>query len=310
MRRLWPLLFLLPACELQCGKKAGPLPAFDADRAYELILAYEKLGPKPAGSEALARTTAWIRQELESSGAKVQVQEVKVKPPVGPEVTARNVIGQFDPEKKERVLLSAHYDTRPFADEESDPKKQKQAVPGVNDGGSGTALLLELARALKTSRPKVGVDLLFLDAEDAGLPHAADSYCLGTQAWAKNPVPSGYRARFGINFDMVGRIGATFPVEGHSASRAASVVAKVHTAAKELGLSDYFPAQRGGFVIDDHVYLMEGLGIPVMDIIHLSPEGRFPPEWHTLRDTSEFISRDTLKAVGQVTLQVLWAEEF
>ncbi len=308
MRRLWPLLFLLPACELQCGSRSGPLPSFDADHAHELILAYENLGPKPAGSEALARTSAWIKRELESSGAKVLIQEVKVKPPVGPEVLARNVIGQFDPEKKERVLLSAHYDTRPFADEESDPKKQKQAVPGVNDGGSGTALLLTLAHALKASRPNVGVDLLFLDAEDAGLPSHTNSYCLGTQAWAKNPVPVAYRARFGINFDMVGRIGATFPIEGHSGARAAPVVAKVHAAAKELGLSDYFPDQRASFVIDDHVYLMEGLGIPVMDVIHLTPEGRFPPEWHTLQDTSEFISRDVLKAVGQTTLRVLWNE--
>lgn len=308
MRHLWPLLLLLPACELHCGPKAGPLPTFDANHAYELILAYEKLGPKPVGSEALARTTTWIRQELETSGAKVLVQEVKVRPPVGPEEMARNVIGQFDPDKKERVLLSAHYDTRPFADEERDPKKQKQAVPGVNDGGSGTALLLGLARALKHSRPNVGVDLLFLDAEDAGLPHQAGSYCLGTQAWAKNPVPAGYRARFGINFDMVGRIGATFPIEGHSGARAASVVAKVHAAAQALDLSDYFPGQSAPFIIDDHVYLMDGLGIPVMDIIHLTPEGRFPPEWHTLQDTSEFISRDVLKAVGQTTLRVLWNE--
>lgn len=309
MNRLWPLLLLLPACELRCGSPArSPIPLFDADRAYDLVLSYEKLGPKPAGSEALARATTWIRQELETAGAKVLIQEVKVKPPVGPEVTARNVIGQFDPDKKERVLLSAHYDTRPFADEERDPKKQKQAVPGVNDGGSGTALLLTLAHALQNARPNVGVDLLFLDAEDAGIPSHANSYCLGTQAWTKNPVPAGYRARFGINFDMVGRIGAVFPVEGHSGSRAASVVSKVHAAAQELGLSDYFPRQRTGFVIDDHVYLMEGLGIPVMDIIHLTPEGRFPPEWHTLQDTSEFISREVLKAVGQTTLRVLWNE--
>jgi len=308
MRRLWPLLFLLPACELQCGSRAGSLPSFDANYAFDLILAYENFGPKPAGSENLARTGDWIRRELESSGAQVLTQEVKVKPPVGPEVTARNLIGQFDPEKKERVLLSAHYDTRPFADEERDPKKQKQGVPGVNDGGSGTALLLGVAHALTGARPNVGVDLLFLDAEDAGLPSHSDSYCLGTQAWARNPVPAGYRARFGINFDMVGRIGATFPVEGNSGARAAQVVAKVHAAAQELGLSDYFPRQAAGFVIDDHVYLMGGLGIPVMDIIHLSPEGRFPPEWHTLQDTSEFISRDVLKAVGQTTLRVLWNE--
>jgi acetylornithine deacetylase/succinyl-diaminopimelate desuccinylase-like protein len=303
-------LLLLPACAFQCGQKLATEPAFDADLAYAHILTYEKLGPKPVGSEALGRTTDWIRRELEATGAKVLVQEVKVKPPVGPEVTARNLIGQFDPEKKERVLLSAHYDTRPFADQETEPTRQKLPVPGVNDGGSGTAVLLTLANALKTSRPRVGVDLLFLDAEDAGIPSQENSYCLGTQAWAKNPVPAGYRARFGINFDMVGRIGAVFPVEGHSGARAGEVVRKVQGAAKALGLSDYFPDQRGGFVIDDHLYLMQGLGFPVMDLIHLSTGGGFPPEWHTLRDTSEFISRDTLKAVGQTTLRVLWTEEF
>lgn len=303
------LLTLLPACALDCGRKTSHTPpGFDPNLAYDLILAYEQIGPKPVGSEALAQTGRWIQDKLRESGAEVRVQEVKVKTPDGKEHLARNIIGQLDSTKKERVLLSTHYDTRPFADQERDPKKKKQLVPGINDGGSGTALLLTLAQALRETRPRVGVDFLFLDAEDAGLPDHENSFCLGTQAWVKNPVPEGYRARFGIHFDMVGRIGATFPIEGYSGARAPSVVAKVHAAARELGLSDYFPEQRAGFVIDDHLYLMQGLGFPVMDVIHLSPDGKFPPEWHTLQDTSEFISRDVLKAVGQTAIQVLWNE--
>ena len=223
-------------------------------------------------------------------------------------IPVRNLIGQINPGAKKRILLSAHWDARPFSDEDPDPKFRKTPVPAVNDGGSGVAVLLGIAQAMKGISTPFGVDLLFWDAEDWGTPTNEPSYCLGTQYFAKHPIPADYHAEFGINFDMVGRMGAVFPVEIYSLERAGSVVAKVHAAAKTLGYQDAFPEFRVGPVVDDHLYLMDGLKFPVMDLIHMTERGQFPPEWHTHLDTSEFISRTTLKVVGQTTLQVLWNE--
>ena len=123
------------------------------------------------------------------------------------------------------------------------------------------------------------------------------------------PVPEGPKPRFGVNFDMVGRIGATFPVEIYSARSAGTVIEKIQRAARKAGFQDFFPKTYVGPVVDDHIYLMQGLNVPVIDLIHMTEEGRFPPEWHTTRDTSEFISRNSLKVVGQTVIQMLWDEE-
>jgi Zn-dependent M28 family amino/carboxypeptidase len=246
---------------------------------------------------------------LKAAGLEVIEQKTKVLAFDKKEIPVRNLIAQINPGAKVRYLLSAHWDARPFADEDPDPKNRLKPVPAVNDGGSGVVVLLGIADALKGRKIPFGVDLVFLDAEDGGKPANELSYCLGTQYFAKNPIPAGYQARFGINFDMVGRIGATFPIEAYSLNRAGAVVSKIRAAAKGLGYQDYFPEYRVGPIIDDHLYLMEGLGFPVVDLIHMTEDNHFPPEWHTVKDTSEVISRTTLKVVGWTTLKVLWDEE-
>ncbi len=301
----------LSACDFSCasiGKAKPPVPRFDENYAYEQILRYEKLGPQIPGSPGSEKTAAMIKAELTQSGALVLEQKTTAKTFDGKTIPVLNLMAQYNPSAQDRILLSAHWDTRPFSDEDPNPKMKHLPVPGVNDGGSGVVVLLGIAKALKLAPPTLGVDLLFLDAEDWGNPSKEESYCLGTQYWAKNPIPEKYTARFGINFDMVGRTGAVFPIESYSAQRAPEVIQKVRSAAHQLGYDDFFPNFRVGFVTDDHVYLMNGRGFPVMDLIHMTEQGRFPPEWHTHLDTSEFISRDVLKVVGQTTLQVLWNE--
>lgn len=151
-----------------------------------------------------------------------------------------------------------------------------------------------------------GIDFIFWDAEDGGTPSHPETYCLGSQYWAKNPIPSDYQAEFGINFDMVGRMGAVFPVERYSFQHAEKWIKKIKTSAAKLGHQELFPDYFVGPVVDDHYFVHKGRGIPMVDLIHLSPEGRFPPEWHTRNDNSSFISRDVLTAVGQTVLQMIF----
>ncbi|NDF13761.1 M28 family peptidase [bacterium] len=289
------------------GKPEKPrIPVFDAERAYQQILQYEKLGPAVPGSKESAATGDWILTELKALGLSTLEQTGSLPGADGKPVPIRNLLGRYQPEGKTRYLLSAHWDARPFADQEKSAAARKKPVPAVNDGGSGVVVLLGIAKALHGVKAPFGVDFLFVDAEDSGKPHKSESYCLGSQLFVKNPYPGGVLPAFGIHFDMVGRIGATFPIEMFSYRRGPEVLKRIHAAAERAGTRDLFPRFPVGPIVDDHVFLSEGLGIPVVDLIHMSEDGRFPPEWHTRSDTSEWISRSTLKGVGQTVLEALW----
>ena len=182
----------------------------------------------------------------------------------------------------------------------------KPPIPGVNDGGSGVAVLLAIAKAIQGQNFPFGIDLAFWDAEDWGTPSNEESYCLGSQYWAKNPVPANYKAKFGINFDMVGRMGSIFPIDRYSFQKGPEVIRALQEAAKGLGYQDFFPDYQIGPIVDDHYFVTEERKFPVIDLIYMTPDGRFAPEWHTHQDTSEFISRDVLKVVAQTALQTIW----
>ncbi len=307
------LTLTLSACEFSCAghptTPSTPVPVFNENLAWEQILEFEKIGPKIPGTQGSLKGGDWIVSELKKAGVTVLEQKTEAKTFDGKTIPVRNIMGQINPGASERYLLSAHWDSRPFSDEDPDPKFRSTPVPATNDGGSGVVVLLGIAKALEGKKPSIGIDLLFLDAEDWGTPRDEESYCLGTQYWAKNPVPANYKAKYGINFDMVGRIGSIFPVEANTGRQAGDVIRKLQTSARSLGYQDFFPNIQVGAIIDDHIYLMQGRNFPVADVIAMSPEGRFPPEWHTHKDTSEFISRDVLKVVGQTTLKTLWDEQ-
>ena len=179
------------------------------------------------------------------------------------------------------------------------------------DGASGVGALLEIARLVHQQQPELGIDIIFLDAEDYGA-HDQDneeSWCLGAQYWARNPHVQGYNARFGILLDMVGGKNTVFLKESYSEKFAPDVNKKVWKAARKLGYGNLFINEDGGGVTDDHLFINRLARIKTIDIIASDPEGGFTPTWHTLTDNMDHIDKNTLKAVGQTVLEVIYNEK-
>lgn len=288
-------------------------PTFNADSAYAYIERQVAFGPRVPNTEAHQRCADYLAGELERHGAKVYVQEAVLTAYNGEKLKAQNIIGAFQPEKSSRILLFAHWDSRPYADHDTDEANHRKPIDGADDGGSGVGVLLEIARQLHTKTPDMGIDIIFFDAEDYGTPKFVDEYkpdtwCLGSQFWAKNPHVPNYKAEFGILLDMVGSRSATFYKEGTSVQYAARYVEKVWATARELGYGKFFINAQGGTIVDDHQYVIQGLRIPCLDIINYDPDTRsgFGTYWHTQNDTMENIDRETLKAVGETVLSVIY----
>lgn len=289
------------------------VPTFDADSAYHFVDQQVKFGPRVPNSAAHKACGAYLAQELERLGAKVFQQNMTVTAYDKTPLEAMNIIGSYNPEKEKRILLFAHWDSRPYADHDANATLHKTPIDGADDGASGVGALLEIARQLSIKSPEVGVDIIFFDAEDYGTPEFVDTYipdtwCLGSQFWAKNPHVPNYKADFGILLDMVGAKDATFYKEFTSMRYAARYVDLVWNTARNLGYGRYFVNADGNAITDDHQYVISGRGIPCIDIIHTQPNGEtgFGKHWHTSNDTMENIDRNTLKAVGQTVLEIIY----
>lgn len=289
-------------------------PEFNADSAYQYIAKQMAFGNRIPNTASHAQTAEWLTSELRRHGAEVIVQDAPVRAYDNTILQAKNIIGQFNPEQKERVLLLAHWDSRPFADYDKNPENLRKPVPGANDGASGVGVLLEIARLLGKENPKKGIDILFVDAEDYGTPSFAETkggdntWALGTQYWANRPHKPGYRAKYAILLDMVGAKNATFLREGFSNHYAPYLVDKVWKAGQQLGYGAYFVEKEGGYINDDHYYVNTMARIPAIDIIHLDPESEtgFYPYWHTVDDTLDKIDPATLEAVGRTVTYILY----
>jgi len=251
--------------------------------------------------------------ELERHGAKVCRQNAVLTAYNGDKLEAVNIIGSYNIENKRRILLFAHWDSRPYADNETDAALQMTPIDGADDGGSGVGVLLEIARVISSNSPNVGIDIIFFDAEDYGTPsfvdeHKSDTWCLGSQFWAKNPHVEGYKAEFGILLDMVGAKNASFYKETTSVRYANRYVERVWTAARNLGFGKFFVNAKGGAVIDDHLYVINGRNIPCLDIINYNnnTDSGFGDHWHTHDDNMSVIDKETLNAVGQTVLDVIF----
>ena len=290
------------------------VPAFDADSAYSYVEKQVDFGPRVPNTEAHKACAAYLISELERHGAKIYVQEAVLAAYNGERLNAKNIIGTFSPDKSRRVMLFAHWDSRPYADHDADEANHRKPIDGADDGGSGVGVLLEIARQIGMTAPDIGVDIIFFDAEDYGVPvfediYMNDSWALGSQYWAKNPHIPNYKAEYGILLDMVGSKGATFYKEGFSVQYASMHVEKVWSAARNLGYGKYFINANGDPITDDHLFVIRGRGIPCIDIINLDPKGRnngFGAHWHTINDNMSIIDRETLKAVGQTVLHVIY----
>lgn len=288
-------------------------PSFNADSAYTYVENQVKFGPRVPNTAAHKACGNYLASELRRFGAKVYEQEATLTAYDNTRLEAKNIIGSYNPENNKRILLFAHWDSRPYADHDPDPANHRKPIDGADDGGSGVGALLEIARQIGQKDPGIGVDIIFFDAEDYGTPEFVDDYkpdtwCLGTQFWAKNPHVPNYRADFGILLDMVGAQNATFFKEQISLSKAANIVEMVWNTARNLGYGKYFINATGGAITDDHEYVIKGRNIPCIDIINYDPESDhgFGWYWHTQKDNMENIDRETLKAVGQTVLEVVY----
>lgn len=292
----------------------APHKAFNADSAYAHVARQVSFGPRVPGTPGHSRCREYIIGALQAAGVDtVFSQNAEVIAFNGDKLPLTNIIARISPEKQRRVLLAAHWDTRPWADNDDDAAMRDKAIPGANDGGSGVGVLLELARNLAAERPAVGVDLFFFDAEDYGTNGGdADTWCLGSQYWAQHPVPyvDGKLPAYGILLDMVGGRDARFYVEALSLYNAESATLKVWSEARRIGYGDVFCNEVGGAVTDDHLMLSRA-GIPTVDIIELNNVATqsFPPTWHTHNDNMEYIDRSTLRAVGETVLSVIYKEK-
>lgn len=314
-------------CSLvSCNKRpvAVERPAFCADSAYSYIEKQLSFGPRVPNGEGHTQCAVWLIEQLRACGAEVELQKGLMPDYRGNMQPIYNIIGHFStPETamRPRVLLGAHYDTRPWCDEEEDYSDRFYNVPGANDGASGVGVLLEVARQLGLKRSdsvqgglSTPVDIIFFDCEDMGTPRfyigeeRADTWCLGSQLWAKqyslNPSAAGYR--FGIVLDMVGAPDAFFPREMYSTQYAANYQEQIWRTAEQLGYSSLFSNQKCYPITDDHYYVNALAGIPCVDVIHYDIRSTgFAHWWHTRNDDLSHISKSTLQAVGEVVMSQL-----
>ena len=301
------------------SKPAVGIPAFNADSAYQYVQDQVDFGPRVPNTPEHGACAEYLVSRLERFGAEVIVQEDVVTAYDGTKLNMKNIIGQYDPSNKRRILLFAHWDTRPWADKDADVGRQREPILGANDGGSGVGVLLEVARNLQIIQPDHGIDIIFFDTEDYGTPEFANtesdftSWCLGSQYWMANPHKKGYRAKFGILLDMVGSKTASFPKEGSSMHYAYWIVDKIWDAAKSTGNGSYFRDDVSGMTTDDHVFVNEA-GVPSACIVEyhgqvmamgLPGYGSFH---HTHNDNMDVIDPAALEAVGETVMKVIYTE--
>jgi len=281
------------------------VPDFNPDSAYAFVKAQVDFGPRVPGTKAHAACADYLTAKLKSYGFDVQIQNGTVTTFDKKKFILKNIIASFNPNAGTRILLSSHWDTRPFADR--DTKNTDKPFDGANDGASGVGVALEIARQIALTQPAIGVDIIFFDIEDYGSSGDDESWCLGSQYWANNLHKPNYNAKFGVLMDMVGAPGAMFPKEENSLELAPDAVEKVWAAAAKIGYANYFIPQSRNFVgVDDHIYVNKA-GIPCIDIIEFNQAtGGFGAYHHTHNDNMNVIDKNTLKAVGQTLLEVIY----
>ena len=319
------LLFLVACSTTKKSQVAQPAVTvtFNADSAYAFCAAQCSFGPRTMNSEAHEQCAQWIQQKFEQYGYSVQLQKADLKGYDGTILKSTNIIAHSPLASRrgdgsEAILICAHWDSRPWADNDPDEANWHKPVMAANDGASGVAVMLELARLLQQNdSARMTLDFICFDAEDWGVPQwsdeaGADSWALGAQYWAANPAPLNPKDyQFGILLDMVGGQGAKFYREYYSMRYARNVVERVWQAANAAGYGSVFPYKDGGGVTDDHLPVNEKAGIPCIDIINHYPDceqSSFGPTWHTINDDMQHLDRNTLQAVGQTLVQLIYSE--
>lgn len=283
---------------------------FNQDTAFAFVRKQCDFGPRVPNTPAHEACASYLVSQLKRLGAEVIEQKATLKAFDGTPLKSNNIIGSFFPEKQNRVIFFSHWDSRPFCDHDADTANHRKPVMGANDGASGVGVLLELARVMQQKEPKMGVDIVFFDAEDYGAPYffekqVEDDWCLGSQYWSKHTHYK-VKPKFGVLLDMVGGENPTFMIDKVTSRYAPSTAARVWERAKEMGYGGYFAFREGGMIMDDHYYVNLETGIPTADILDFNPNRGFPTTWHTVNDTPENIRSSSLGMVGRILTSLIY----
>jgi len=297
---LWSLVLLIPLVVFRSAvTPREAVPAFNKKAAFSFLEAQCAFGPRVPGSDAHLRCRDYLVKTLSGFTDKVEVQPFQLtygRPPHT--VEAFNIIAKFRPELTQRILLCAHWDSRPWADEDPDPKFHSTPVLGANDGASGVAVLLEMARVFHAQPPPVGIDMVLFDGEDVGDAGNTWSWAQGSQYFAAHLKKIDF-PRFVILLDMIGDRDLKITQEAYSLEYAPEPMAKVWEIASALKIKSFVP-EKGPAVMDDHIPFLR-LGIRAIDLLDLDY-----PYWHTGQDTPDKCSPDSLDDVGRVLVQLIY----
>lgn len=321
------LLLLTALLYVSCNHKKTPsavqqgidyntvaTPAFSADSAYHYVEEQLAFGFRTPGSKGQKECSAYLQAKMRQWCDTVITQPFSTVLWNGQTVKGENIIASLNPEKGDRIMLCAHWDSRLWADHDPDESNHRKPIMGANDGASGVATLMEMARVMSVQRPSVGIDFIFFDVEDQGIPEWSDvpyednTWCKGSQYWANNPHRPYYRAIYGVLLDMVGTHQPRFTKEEISRRYAPSLMDKMWRAASAVGLSSVFVDQKTDAILDDHLYVNQIANIPTIDIVQNDLDCSFFPLWHTLGDNLEAVDGKSMKTVADVVMKTIYGD--
>jgi len=304
MKKIFTYSLFLTLIFLGCQSN---VPRFDEDHAFSYLVAQCDFGPRNPGSDGYYACLDYLITELDQSANEIILQDFSYQEQrYNKHYNLENIIARFNPDAEFQTVISAHWDTRPWADQEDLRQDRDQPIIGANDGASGVAILLELAKIMGENPPPIGVNLVFFDGEDLGVPGENETYCQGSRFFAKNlPIP---RPDEAINLDMVGDKQLVLPIERYSLEYHPKLVRHLWDRAKDMGL-DAFIGRVDYAIYDDHIPLNEIAGIPSIDIIDFKYPNSYANFWHTLNDIPENCSEESLGQVGALMVDYIYNRE-
>ncbi|MCX6144221.1 MAG: M28 family peptidase [Ignavibacteriales bacterium] len=298
-----PVFLHHPSQQRQPGARQGK---FDSAKAYSYLVKQTQFGPRDPGSTAHERCLKFLREELGKYADVVVPQAFSYAVPKWKRVQLTNLLASFNTRATNRLFISAHWDTRPWADQDPEKKNWTKPIVGANDGASGVAIILELARQLRQFPPAVGVDLVLFDGEDLGTSGFGGSFSIGAQHFAKNRPP-GFNPRFGINIDMVGDRNLEIEREQNSERLAPEIQNLIFSTARRLMLPGFIDSP-GNEITDDHLPLNDA-GIPTVDLIDFKYPDGSNKYWHTMADTPDKCSAESLGVIGTLLLEIIYTQQ-